>query len=275
MRRALSITLLAVAAAVAATPVAAQQAPARSSDDGQTLGLRYLTWPGRTTPARTQPERPAATPVRRTAPTPTLPGPSSRPAAAIIPHGLPVEPVIAGHAPTPGRSLTPANAWMNPVLNPAAAPSGPAPAPAPTPVPVPVPTALPPVAAAPADPMAPRRDALIFHMQDANGTRTAAAAPVHSDPQPSTAPAARPSMAASTAGPAEQGARYYSVHRQNNRQPDPTPLPATTYVDAIAVDLPASLASQDLAAPPEPPTLVRNAQGRLQAMPDTSTPDQL
>tara|TARA_R110002124_G_scaffold59119_1_gene163726 strand:+ start:1101 stop:1901 length:801 start_codon:yes stop_codon:yes gene_type:complete len=266
VRRALSITLLAVAAAVAATPVAAQQAPARTSDDGQALGLRYLTWPGRTTPARTRPERPAATPVRRTTPTPTLPAPSSRPTAAIIPHGLPAEPVIAGPAPTPARSLTPANAWMNP----ATATSAPPPAPTPAPVPM----ASPPVTAGPADPMAPRRDALIFHMQDANGTPTAAA-PVRSDPQPSTAPAARSPMAASTAGPAEQGARYYSVHRQNNRQPDPTPLPATTYVDAIAVDLPASLASQDLAAPPEPPTLVRNAQGRLQAMPDTSTPDQL
>ena len=269
MRRALSITLLAVAAAVAATPVAAQQAPARSSDDGQTLGLRYLTWPGRTTPARTRPERPAATPVRRSTPTltPTRPAPSSRPTTAIIPHGLPAEPAATGSAQTPGRSLTPANTWMNP----ATATSGPPPAPAPAPVPM----AVPPVAAAPADPMAPRRDALIFHMQDANGTPAAAAAPVRLDPQPFTAPAAHSPMAASTAGPAEQGARYYSVHRQNNRQPDPTPLPATTYVDAIAVDLPASLASQDLAAPPEPPTLVRNAQGRLQAMPDTSTPDQL
>lgn len=267
MRRALSITLLAVAAAVAATPVAAQQAPARTNDDGQTLGLRYLTWPGRTTPARTQPERPAATPVRRSTPTPTLPAPSSRPSAAIIPHGLPAEPAIAGPSPAPGRSLTPANAWMNPAM----ATSGPPPSPAPAPVP----TTVPSVAAAPADPMAPRRDALIFHMQDANGTPAASTAPARSDPQPSAAPAARSPMAASTAGPVEQGARYYSVHRQNNRQPDPTPLPATTYVDAIAVDLPASLASQDLAAPPEPPTLVRNAQGRLQAMPDTSTPDQL
>ena len=125
-----------------------------------------------------------------------------------------------------------------------------------------------------ADPMAPRRDALIFRMQG-GPEATPAATPQVQPQSPSLAPARTPVAAvAAAAGPAEQGARYYSVHRQNNRQPDPTPLPAATYVDAIAVDLPASLASQDLAAPPEPPTLIRNAQGRLQAMPDTSTPDQ-
>ena len=262
MRRALSVTLFATAVLLAATPAAAQQPPARTGDGGQSLGLRYLTWPGRTTPARTTPERPAAVPERRVAA--STPAPTRRPTPAIIPHGVPPEPpATAGSGPAVARGLTPANAWMTPAVS------------APVPAASPSPMAQPPAAATStiADPMAPRRDALIFRMQGASDT---ASATTH-QPQPRTpavAPARTPA-AASTAGPAEQGARYYSVHRQNNRQPDPTPLPPATYVDAIAVDLPASLASQDLAAPPEPPTLMRNAQGRLQAIPDTSIPDQL
>lgn len=269
MRRALSILLLAVAA-TAATSAAAQQPPARTNDDGQSLGLRYLTWPGRITSARTTPERPATVPARRSATAAPVPPPARRPTPAIIPHGTAPDPAATGPLSAPGHGLTPANAWMTPA----------APAPVQT-VPTP-PTPTPPVARplaasgstspAPsitADPMAPRRDALIYRMQ---GTPTTTPQPQPRSQAPVATPASTP-VATSTAGPAEQGARYYSVHRQNNRQPDPTPLPASTYVDAIAVDLPVSLASQDLAAPPEPPALIRNAQGRLQAMPDTSTPD--
>lgn len=273
MRRALSITLFAVVTLVAATPAAAQQPPARTSNDGQSLGLRYLSWPGRTTPARTTPERPAATPTRPGATAASTPASSRRPTPAIIPHGTPPRPAATGSMPAPAHGLTPANAWMSsPVPTPAQTtptPSAPPSAMAPPPTST---VSTGPVLPATVDPMAPRRDALIFRMQGSVDTTPAAT------PQPQAQPATVPSrtpVAASSNGPAEQGARYYSVHRQNNRQPDPTPLPATTYVDAIAVDLPASLASQDLAAPPEPPALVRNAQGRLQAMPDTSTPDQL
>ena len=61
MRRALSILLLAVAA-TAATSAAAQQPPARTNDDGQSLGLRYLTWPGRITSARNRRDRTAVRP---------------------------------------------------------------------------------------------------------------------------------------------------------------------------------------------------------------------
>jgi hypothetical protein len=271
VRRALSITLLAAAAVAAATSASAQQVPARARDDGHSLGLRYLTWPGRTTTARTTPEQPAATPVRRPAATAPLPAQPRRPTPAIIPHGVPAESASTGPASAPGRGLTPANAWMTPAVVTSASPPPSSPRPAPVPTAAPAVTA-PPVVPLAADPMAPRRDALIFHLTGAEGAP--AAAPARSGPQ-AAPPAARSPVVASDTGPAEQGARYYSVHRQNNRQPDPTPLPATSYVDAIAVDLPASLASQDLAAPPEPPTLVRNAQGRLQAMPDTSTPDQL
>lgn len=271
MRRALTITLFAVAACVAAAPVAAQQPPERTGDNGQSLGLRYLTWPGRTTSARAAPERPATTSTRRPATTATapVPTPTRRPTPAIIPHGTPAQPAAPGTVSPVARGLTPANAWMTPATPAPAAPAPMAPPPAATAAASPVPAAV-------ADPMAPRRDALIFQLQGASDPTPAA--PPQPQPQPQSRPVVAPSrtpVADSPPGPAEQGARYYSVHRQNNRQPDPTPLPAATYVDAIAVDLPASLASQDLAAPPEPPTLIRNAQGRLQAMPDTSTPDQL
>lgn len=273
MRRALSITLLAVTAVIAAGPAAAQQPPAGMNTDGQSLGLRYLSWPGRTTPARTEPERPVATPLRRSAPTAPLPTPTRQPARAIIPHGVPAEPMLAGPGPATALGLTPANAWMTPTT-PAPVPATPPPPASVTSPARPVDLApAPPVTTSPSDPMAPRRDALIFQMQATPGTHSAT--PPRPQPQVPAAAPVRPLAASSTAGPAEQGARYYSVHRQNNRQPDPTPLPPTTYVDAIAIDLPTSLASQDLAAPAEPPTLVRNAQGRLQAMPDTSTPDQL
>ena len=272
MRRALSVTLFATAVLLAATPAAAQQPPARTGDGGPSLGLRYLTWPGRTTPARTTPERPATTPVRRIATNAPVPAPTRRPTPAIIPHGTPPAQAATGTMSAPSGGLTPANAWMTPaaLVPTPPAPSAPPPAMAPPPA---TPVATGPVPLTAPDPMAPRRDALIFHMQGTPDP-TPAAAPQPRLQAPTVAPTRTP-VAASTNGPAEQGARYYSVHRQNNRQPDPTPLPPATYVDAIAVDLPTSLASQDLAAPPEPPTLIRNAQGRLQAMPDTSTPDQL
>lgn len=252
MRRALSITLLCTAALAAAMPAAAQQPPARATGSGQALGLRYLSWPGHTgTPSpvatRTGPSPRLATP----APTPAV---VAQPVAAVIPHGVPAMPAAAA----PARSLTPATAWMR-------APSPSAAAPTPTAPPSPEPPAA-------ADPMAPRRDALIFHLQRPTGTPQPQAQPQARTDPPAAPPQAEATVASS--GPAEQGARYYSVHRQNNRRPDPTPLPAPTYVDAIAVNLPDSMASQDLAAPPEPPTLVRNSSGRLQAMPDTSTPDQ-
>lgn len=268
MRRALSITLLAVTAIVAATPAAAQQPPARTAQaSGQSLGLRYLTWPGHNATAPAVPE-PATTPARGSAAPVSIS--NRRPMPALIPHGVAAVPTPDQTVPI--RGLTPANAWMSP-----AAPAAVAPmpsmvtAPATSSAPNPTPAAR--AAPAVADPMAPRRDALIFRMQGATGTATPAASPPAQTVAPTPA-VERPAMTASAAGPSEQGARYYSVHRQNNRQPDPTPLPTTSYVDAIAVDLPASLASQDLAAPPEPPTLVRNAEGRLQAMPDTSIPDQ-
>jgi len=112
--------------------------------------------------------------------------------------------------------------------------------------------------------MAPRRDAPIFRLQ-----RPAPAEPAQPQAQAavSTAPAS-PAIAPAADG----GARYYSVHRQAGRQPDATPLPAPVYLDALPVELTSTPASTDLAEPPAAPNLIRNANGRLQALPANEDP---
>jgi hypothetical protein len=115
--------------------------------------------------------------------------------------------------------------------------------------------------------MAPRRDALIFSLQ-----RPAPAA-VAPTPQTPAQAEAEPQAAPGAETPAPQAsARYYSVHRQAGRQPDATPLPAPVYLDALPVDLTATPASPDLAEPPAAPNLIRNANGRLQALPANEDP---
>jgi hypothetical protein len=55
------------------------------------------------------------------------------------------------------------------------------------------------------------------------------------------------------AGPGQQGARYYSVHRDAGRQPDPTVMPDPVFFDSVTLDL---------AQPPEIEAPLRDAQGR-------------
>ena len=227
MRQALILSIAVTALAGAAQ--AQNAVPARPAD-GQAAGLRYLSWAGK--PATTAPAPSSASPLRpataRTAP------------PRIIPH--------AGTAATPSpapapRGLTTANAWMRP-----AAPSPTADAPPPAPV------SAQPATNAPADPMAPRRDAPIFRMG-------------HSDAAPvSAAPAAPIQQAAVSGAPA----RYYSLHRQNGRQPDPIAMPAPVYLDALPVELERAPASEDLAEPPAAPTLLRDANGRVRPAPQIS-----
>jgi hypothetical protein len=290
--------LLATVALAATTLLAgAAQAQAAAPQAGQATGLRYLSWTGRSAaPAE-------ATPVAARADAPVRG--SRRPNRVIPHGGAPVAlpPPPRGLTPAPGesrRTLTPANAWMRPAAAPtpqpvASRPAPPPPAAAPIartepparalpdylpdqggrgqPVPAEaVPFAAPPPASeAAADPMAPRRDAPIFRM------RRPADAVAPSPVAPRTAPeAAGPSerqtptrVAVVTPNPADrppmQGARYYSVHRQAGHEPDPVALPEPTYVDALAVTLAETPASQDLAQPAEPPTLIRDGQGRLRA----------
>ncbi|WP_122464635.1 hypothetical protein [Brevundimonas lutea] len=120
--------------------------------------------------------------------------------------------------------------------------------------PSPVPNAAP-----VADPNAPRRDALIFQLnrpqaaprpdvaaETQGADATASEAP---EPQPSTqASAQTPPPPARRRAEDDDSARYYSVHRQAGRQPDPTPIPDPVYLDFAPVDL---------AEPPPAPVIAR------------------
>lgn len=266
---------------VVAMPAVAQDAPA----------LRYLDWNGR-------PE-----PVAMARATPNARGevPALRPAAPVIPHAgsqsMAAAPQLRPATPLlPGRSvdadgrpgLTPADAFFAPPARTRTQPSPAAVVPAPTPVrtvaaPVetPPPPPPPPVrqmpeppparvqpapqpAPAPArpaewadDPNAPRSDALIWSVGQ----------PQPAQPQPAPvqaqtrAPAPAPAQARPE--PSAQGARYYSVHRQNGRQPDRAVLPEQVYLDALPVQMDETPTSPNMAEPPGPPQLVRNPDGTV------------
>jgi len=311
LRRAPILTTALLAAAGTVLFAGSASAQNASPPSGEARGLRYLSWPGR---GEAGPAAPAAAPAaagRRDLRRPNTP----------IPHGgfnsaAPV-PTRPGLTPAPGarRTLTPANAWMNPVAPPpeavmaapapaAAPPVAPRPAPAPPPAPqpratpdylpdpggrgqalpaeliyAPPPSQAPPAQSEPFDPMAPRRDAPIFRMQqDAPAPAPVAAPPVIDPagvtPRPA-APQPRRVAEVSNSGerPPTQGGRYYSVHRQNGRQPDALEMPAPNYVDALVVTMPETIASQDLAAPEQGPTLIRDAQGRIRHAPAASDGD--
>jgi hypothetical protein len=126
------------------------------------------------------------------------------------------------------------------------------------------------------DPLAPRRNALIFQMQ--------ATPPPAPDPAPQAAPPApraeaprpRPVMTVVNSGeapPRQAGGRYYSVHRQNGREPDALTMPAPTYVDSLVVTGIETMASQDLAVPEQGPTLIRDRNGNMRAAPAPSDGD--
>ena len=140
-------------------------------------------------------------------------------------------------------------------------------APAPAPARAPVSATIDPY-----DPMAPRRDAPIFRMQqDAPVAAPPPAGPAvqpavqPAEGAPAAAPQPRRVAEVSNSGerPPAQGGRYYSVHRQNGRQPDSLAMPEPTYVDGLVVTMPQTIASQDLAVPEQGPTLIRDAQGRV------------
>ena len=126
--------------------------------------------------------------------------------------------------------------------------------------------------------MAPRPDALNVQIQSETP------APARADqPQPAPVPAraeapapARPVMAVASSGeapPRQAGGRYYSVHRQNGREPDALTMPEPTYVDGLVVSEIETMASQDLAAPAQGPTLIRDRNGNMRAAPAPSDGD--
>lgn len=283
MRRALILT---AALAALATPAMAQ-----SQRPGESAGLRYLGWAGRTTDTAARGPRSAAADGLR------------RP-AAVIPHaGVGAPPVTLASANvstprTPDRirrdGLTPATAWLAPEADAPApvqpqpeylperrAPPQPAPAAAPPPRPAPVeqPRVEPPAPAPvrtlpevpafdPADPMAPRRDAPIFRMQQP-GQPAAQPMPqstrAETQPPREQAPPQVQQAASINTGQPTQTARYYSVHRPTGRQPDPVVLPDQVTLDEL--QLTEAPNSADLAEPQAPPTLMRNAEGRMVPVP--------
>jgi len=120
--------------------------------------------------------------------------------------------------------------------------------------------------------MAPRPDALIWSVGQPQppARQPQAAQPQAAQPQPTQPPAVAaqaqtrpPAPAQARTEPSAGGARYYSVHRQNGRQPDRAVLPEQVYLDALPVEMDETPTSPNMAEPPGPPQLVRNPDGTV------------
>ncbi|MBL0948332.1 hypothetical protein [Brevundimonas sp.] len=213
--------------------------------------------PGRSVDAN---GRPGLTPADAFfAPPPAPSHPQPAPTAA-VPVPAPVR-TVAAPVETPPPPPPPARPMPEP--QPARVPPVPQPAPQPQPAP-----------ARPAewadDPMAPRSDALIWSVgqpqasQPQAQTRAPAPTPAPTPaPAPAPAPTPAPAQAQTRTEAAVGGARYYSVHRQNGRQPDRAVLPEPVYLDALPVQMDQIPTSPNMAEPPGPPQLVRNPDGTV------------
>ncbi len=285
----------------------------------QTSGLRQLSWPGRaaapasapsSTGARTDLRRPnlviphggfaavqpaaeraepaAPAPRRTLTPASAWLRPAAPPAAQPVAEAPPPDapppaaPVRAAPAPPPPLAQPQPRQPVPEYLPDQGGRGQPVPADAVWPAqPEPAPRVAESVAATidPADPMAPRRDAPIFRMQQRNLAQPAPeAAPDAEDAaQPAASDEPRPQRVAEVSNtgerPPQQGARYYSVHRQNGRTPDGLSMPEPTYVDSLAITMTQTPASQDLAQPDQGPTLIRDNQGRVRQAPAPSDGD--
>lgn len=127
------------------------------------------------------------------------------------------------------------------------------------------------------DPMAPRRDAPIFRLQQQAQVQAPSVpdAPARQADEPAASAsqsAAPPAMVQASLAPV-QGARFYSVHRQAGRQPDAISAPQPIYLDALPVELTQTPSSADLAQPDGPPALLRSTDGTVRAMPQTQADD--
>lgn len=216
------------------------------------------------------------------------------PAYAMAAPGLPPQPVRgtapfnmapsftppappAQQPPHAAQYAAPPAAWTQPGYAPQVYSGAPTPQPAPQMAPAQTPPPPSPVVSGPgwaspqpnmtgasiADPMAPRRDAPIFSIQAAQGAGQVAAPQPPQPVMPSTAqPQPYPTVAAS---PPREGARYYSVHRQAGRQPDPAEIPDSVYA-VIPEGAFLDAARPDLADPPPAPMATRTINGRVQAI---------
>ena len=286
-------------APVAAQPASRGLTPASAWTGGQPLYYAYRDAGPATTYSPPAPSYNAPPPTAyRSAPVEAMPVPRETPAPEYAPAPSVYGPPQPQPAPLPRRVEAPpprAPAYQPPVYQPPVEqPSahvdaqgywqGPAanqpPAPveayaAPQPQPQPAPATEPAF-----DPMAPRRDAPIFQM----GRRAEPSAPEAPSAMPGPqAPAVVPQ------GPSEQpsayqpapvassgGARYYSVHRDAGRHPDPVAMPQPTVVTLMAGSESTATApgsgGVDLAEPQAPPALIRDVNGNLRAAPQVEDP---
>ena len=148
------------------------------------------------------------------------------------------------------------------------------------PIASPAPVVVAPPAEPAFDPMAPRRDAPIFRMLGRNTSpapmddRAVVPEPTP-EPAPDAAPQTTPppleaepapqaqAQPAPPPGSVDRSPRRYSVHRANGQAPDRTPLPDPVFLDSAPIDL---------AEPPEAPTVMRNVNGRIQAITPSEDP---
>jgi hypothetical protein len=295
-------------AATVALGLTAMAVPARAQD---APALRYLDWNGRPAPiamARAT-ETPRGTVPALRPVAPVIPHAGSQ-SMATVPQLRPATPLLPGRSvDADGRpGLTPADAFFAPPPVPSRPQPAPAPArtvagpveaptpvrpmpeppparvqPAPQPAPAPAPVAYSAPAPAPArpaewadDPNAPRSDALIWSVgQPQPPSRQPQATqpqPTQPQPAPTQAQTRAPAPAQVRTEPAAQGARYYSVHRQNGRQPDRAVLPEPVYLDALPVEMDETPTSPSMAEPPGPPQLVRNPDGTVRRTTGESAP---
>lgn len=295
MRRVLILSTVLIAASATSGAAMAQ---AQGQTQTTAAGLRYLSWPGKAKTGQAAPraETPSPTPVGRSMPLPRIAAPA--PAVASR-RGL-----------TPASDwTTPPAVAASTALQPYV-PSREAAAPAPTPpvhaqttaAPSPVPSALPDQVlveaqgqaetastAAVFDPMAPRRDAPIFRLQaqaqaqpavetprptasEMSGSNPAPAPQPRSQPRPQNGAQPQIVQTALSSAPV-LGARFYSVHRQAGRKPDPIAPTQPIYLDALPVEMTQTPSSADLARPDGPPALLRNSDGTVRAAPQTTEDD--
>jgi hypothetical protein len=133
-----------------------------------------------------------------------------------------------------------------------------------------------PAAASDNDPMAPRRDAPIFRMQQPQPQAEPAAsaqanAQANAQGEIQSSVLTQP-VAGRTAGgqayagaePPREGVRYYSVQRAVGRQPDPIAMPESVYLDNAPIDL---------AEPPAAPVRTRTVNGQAQVVVPNQDPN--
>lgn len=233
-------------------------------------------------PLRQPAYRAAAAPAPTSAPTTSFDAPVTAPMSAVPTDGaysplqrrqVAVYPLASAPVGAQGQAPHP-EFYQPPVSDPA--PVQPM-APAPSPIydtNTATPAGVMPAATVAADPMAPRRDAPIFRMQQSAPPAAALSQQAPEEPAPSaSAPRAQgasqtvarqqapqePLYAPTGPGPAREGPRYYSVHRAAGHQPDATAMPESVNVYLES-------ASVDLAEPQAQPLPSRVVNGRVQAI---------